>query len=110
MSSFCATCGRPRSGTARFCDGCGAEFTDPPAAQDDSGAPAADAPLLGLPPDATRADRAFGATRLDQPGAAPDPFASWYQPERPGGVPGAVPGDADGTWQPTQTVGVAPTR
>lgn len=100
MSSFCATCGRSRSGTAQFCDGCGAEFTDPPAASEDRGAP----------PDATRADPAFGATRLDLPGSEPDPFASWYQPERPGGMPGVAPRGADETWEPTQTVGVAPTR
>jgi hypothetical protein len=27
--SFCTACGRPRTGTSRFCNGCGAEFRDP---------------------------------------------------------------------------------
>ncbi|HEX9042066.1 MAG TPA: hypothetical protein VF838_13720 [Trebonia sp.] len=100
MSSYCATCGRQRNGTARFCDGCGAEFTDASPAPGDRGAVAGAAP----------ADPAFDATRTDQPAAQPDPFASWYQPQQPGGPRGAVPDDADGTWQPTQTVYSAPTR
>ncbi len=100
MSSYCATCGRQRNGTARFCDGCGAEFTDA------SAAPGAQEAAAG----ATRADPAFDPTRTDQPAAPPDPFASWYQPQQPGGARGAVPDDADGTWQPTQTVYSAPTR
>ncbi len=36
--SFCATCGRQRNGTARFCAGCGAEFTEPPPAAENGSA------------------------------------------------------------------------
>jgi hypothetical protein len=84
----------------QYCGGCGAAFTEDPAAPGAQGTPA----------DATRTDPAFNNTRTDQPAAAPDPFASWYQPQQPGGAHGAVPDDADGTWQPTQTVYSAPTR
>ena len=28
-TSFCTACGRPRTGTSRFCTGCGTEFRDP---------------------------------------------------------------------------------
>ena len=107
MSSYCATCGRQRTGTERFCDGCGAEFTD---ARDGQEAATADQPRPGPPADATRADPVFGAARRDQPAAEPDPFAGWYQPQRPGGSQGPAPADADGTWQPTQTVYSPPTR
>lgn len=97
MSSYCARCGRERDGTLQYCGGCGAAFTE------DSAAPGAQ----GTPADATHADPAFDNTRTDQPAGAPDPFASWYQPQQPGG---ALPADADGTWQPTQTVYSAPAR
>ena len=73
MSSYCARCGRERDGTLQYCGGCGAAFTE------DSAAPGAQ----GTPADATRADPAFDNTRTDQPAAAPDPFASWYQPQQP---------------------------
>jgi hypothetical protein len=107
MSSYCATCGRQRTGAERFCDGCGAEFTD---ARDGQEAATADQPRPGPPADATRADPVFGAAGRDQPAAEPDPFAGWYQPQRPGGSQGPAPADADGTWQPTQTVYSPPTR
>ena len=100
MSSYCARCGRERDGTLHYCGGCGAAFTE------DSAAPGAE----GAPADATRADPAFDKTLTTQPAAAPDPFASWYQPQQPGEARGAVPDDADGTWQPTQTVYAAPAR
>jgi hypothetical protein len=80
----------------QYCGGCGAAFTEDSAAHGAQGTPA----------DATRADPAFDNTHTDQPAAAPDPFASWYQPQQPGG---AIPDD-DGTWQPTQTVYSAPPR
>jgi hypothetical protein len=107
MSSYCATCGRQRTGTERFCDGCRAEFTD---ARDGQEAATSDQPHPGPPADATRADPVFGAARRDQPAAEPDPFAGWYQPQRPGGAQGSAPANADGTWQPTQTVYSPPTR
>ncbi len=100
MSSYCARCGRERDGALQYCGGCGAAFTE------DSAAPGAQ----GTPAGATRADPAFDNTRTTQPAAAPDPFASWYQPQQPGGARGAVPDNADGTWQPTATVYSAPGR
>jgi len=91
--SFCASCGRQRSGTARFCGTCGAEFSDPPAASDDQGSSPADvAPLPDL-------------TRIQPPADQPDPFASWYQQQ-----PQSARIDADPTWQPTQTVSTAPAQ
>lgn len=90
--SFCASCGRQRSGTARFCSGCGAEFGDVTAASGDQEPPAAD-----------RADP--GATRLEPPAPQTDPFASWYQQQ-----PSAGRADAGSTWQPTQTVHAGPTQ
>ena len=99
MSSYCARCGRERDGALQYCGGCGAAFTEGPAA-----------PAQGTPAGAPSADPAFDKTRTDQPAAAPDPFASWYQPQQPGGARRAVPDDADGPLQPTQTVYPAPTR
>ncbi len=84
--SFCATCGRQRNGTGRFCAGCGAEFTEP--APDDQ-APAADP----------------GVTRVEPPTAPPDPFSSWYQPAPPG-----AGNDAGSTWRPTETVNATPAQ
>jgi hypothetical protein len=43
-------------------------------------------------------------TQVEPPTAQPDPFASWYQKE-----PQSA-GNADGTWQPTQTVHATPTQ
>ena len=103
MSSFCATCGRQRNGTERFCAGCGAEFNDCPRCRPGERPPRRTAP--GSPPDATRADPASARRRRDQPAAEPDPFASWYQPAAARRGPGTSPAaDADGTWQPTETV------
>jgi hypothetical protein len=96
--SFCATCGRQRNGTARFCAGCGAEFTEPPPAAEnpvvenratDDQAPAADA----------------GVTRVEPPTAPPDPFSSWYQP-----APPAAGNEAGSTWRPTETVNATPAQ
>jgi hypothetical protein len=96
---FCASCGRQRNETERFCAGCGTEFSD---------APAADADPQGPPPGATGTGTGTGAdpglTRVEPPTAPPDPFASWYQRE-----PG-VRGDADSTWQPTRTVTATPAQ
>lgn len=104
--SFCASCGRQRVGTAPFCAGCGAQFTDPPEAQTPQaqqppaeGTPGADAPLASpayLDPVVTRAEPSAGQT---------DPFASWYQQEAPPAQEGAEPG-----WQPTQTVQATPAQ
>jgi hypothetical protein len=77
--SFCASCGRQREGSARFCGGCGTEFTDPAPAHSD----------VDRPADA----------RVEPPAAQTDPFASWYQQEAPA---------AETNWQPTQTVRPAP--
>ena len=70
VMSFCASCGRQRSGTARFCGTCGTEFSDSPAAPDDQESPPADAASLNPLPD---------LTRIQPPADQPDPFASWYQ-------------------------------
>ena len=103
--SFCASCGRQRSGTARFCGGCGAEFTDSPDAAGDQVPAAADAAPDDLPRDATRMDVVPEVTRVEPPTAKTDPFASWYQREPQGARNGA-----DSTWQPTQTVQATPTQ
>jgi hypothetical protein len=79
--SVCATCGRPRTGTAPFCAGCGTRFSG---AGDGAGEPAApDAPETGSAE--TRWD-----TRVDiprgRPGLSPMP------PAQPGGLyPGPMP-------------------
>jgi len=99
--SFCANCGRQRNGTARFCDNCGTEFSDPAAIPGDHGAPSRDVTRTDITPD---------ATRTDSPAAEPDPFASWYQPRAQGGTSGAAGGAADDNWQPTQTVQAAPAK
>lgn len=103
--SFCASCGRQRNETARFCDGCGAEFSDSPSAADEQASSAPDAAEEAPPSDATRMDVTPEVTRIEPPAPATDPFAGWYQQEPPG-----VRNDADQTWQPTQTVHAAPTQ
>jgi hypothetical protein len=110
---FCASCGRQRNGTERFCAGCGKEFSDRPATTDDRAAAAAGAapddpphdPPHDPPADVTRMDVDPGVTRVEPPTAPPDPFASWYQRE-----PQPARGDAGSTWQPTQTVGATPAQ
>ena len=94
--SFCASCGRQRSGTARFCGTCGTEFSDSPAAPDDQESPPADPAGLDVLPD---------LTRIQPPADQPDPFASWYQQK-----PQAVGNEKETTWQPTQTVSASPTQ
>jgi hypothetical protein len=117
--SFCANCGRQRSGTARFCGGCGAEYSDSPdeaagaatsSAPGDPGTQPADVTHLeGPPAGVTRLDlhpEAGQAAHTDPPAAEPDPFANWYSPAaQDGGAPGAAGYPAGGQWQPTQTVG-----
>ncbi len=106
--SFCATCGRRRTGDARFCDDCGTAFPaaeaagnpgTPPAGQPAAGFPQdaggfppvpADATRVERPPDATRLERQPDATGAETRDAAPvmsatapaaaepDPFASWF--------------------------------
>jgi hypothetical protein len=102
---FCASCGRQRNENARFCGGCGAEFSDALSAADDQASPAADAAGEAPPSDATRMDVTPDVTRIEPPTATTDPFAGWYQQE-----PQAVRNDADPTWQPTQTVQTAPAQ
>lgn len=108
--SFCASCGRQRVGTSRFCAGCGTEFSDPAPVMDgrggdDQAAPAADAAAHEPPADAPHLDVDPGVTRVEPPTAGPDPFASWYQRE-----PQGVRHDAGSTWQPTQTVTATPAQ
>jgi hypothetical protein len=47
--NFCATCGRPRTGDARFCDGCGTEFRASVATAASPVAVAAGTPLADQP-------------------------------------------------------------
>jgi cell division septation protein DedD len=98
--SFCASCGRQRNGTARFCGGCGAEFSDSLAGSGDQESPAAPAPH-DPPRDAARMDAIPDLTRVEPPTVPPDTFASWYQ------QPPGVSNEADSTLQPTQTVNAA---
>jgi hypothetical protein len=98
---FCASCGRQRIGTARFCGGCGAEFTDSPADAADQVPAAADAAAEPLA-DVTSMDVAPEVSRTEPPDSRTDPFASWYQQG-----PQGARDDAESTWQPTQTVNVA---
>ena len=66
--SVCATCGRPRTGTAPFCAGCGTRF---PGAGDGAGEPAApDAPLTTEAPEDWSAETRWD-TRVDLPGGRP---------------------------------------
>jgi hypothetical protein len=98
--SFCATCGRRRTGDTRFCDGCGTEFPAPATAVAAAGTPPADEPAAEFPPgaeatpssaaqpgspladeptrwdppvEATRAERQPDATRRDTQASAPGP-------------------------------------
>jgi hypothetical protein len=75
--NFCATCGRPRTGDARFCDGCGTEL--PAAETTATGTPPADQPAAEFPPDAEETPsataqpasaRAEEPTRWDRPAEA----------------------------------------
>jgi hypothetical protein len=100
--SFCASCGRQRNETTRFCGGCGSEFSDSPSAADDQTSPTADAAPQVPPSDMTRMDVTPEVTRIEPPAPTTDPFAGWYQKE-----PQGVRNDADPTWQPTHTVHAA---
>lgn len=112
--SFCATCGRQRTGTARFCGGCGTEFPGPvpaegegerePLAGDARRPPAEDTAPSGSAGDATRSDVNPGVTQVEPSAAQTDPFASWYQKDAPAGGQAA-----DVKWHPTQTVHATPT-
>jgi hypothetical protein len=98
--SFCATCGRQRNGTSRFCAGCGAEFTEPPPAAENS-TPGSQAPGdQAQAADAGPPGPPAGVTRTDL-----DPFSSWYQP-----APPAAGNDAGSTWRPTETVNATPAQ
>jgi hypothetical protein len=110
--NFCATCGRQRTGDARFCDDCGTAFAPaaaaaPSAAPQPSTPPPADDPTRWDPPvDATRAEQQPDATRLDPAGtpatpaaAEPDPFASWFAADPPEGK-APKRNDPPGQWQP----------
>jgi hypothetical protein len=90
---FCTACGRPRSGQARFCAGCGAPFpeavsTEAPFQEVVSTDAPADEPPATVPP-------------LAVTGHHPDTVAAYYPPggqatpEQPGTAPGQQPsGDA----------------
>jgi hypothetical protein len=84
--SVCATCGRPRTGTAPFCAGCGTRF---PVAGG-AGEPAApDAPLTTKAPETGSAETRWD-TRVDIPGGGPG--LSPMPPTQPGGpYPGPMP-------------------
>lgn len=103
--SFCATCGRQRNGSARFCGGCGTEFSDPAPARSDQESPSEDAARPSLPVDTTLLDVDPGVTRVEPPAHQTESLTPWYRPEAPGASP-----DADRNWQPTQTVRAAPTQ
>jgi hypothetical protein len=112
--SFCANCGRPRDGAARFCADCGTELTGTtPVAENqaEDRAPQDPAPEDRAledpaPEELASAGSQADATLIDSRAAAPgehtDPFASWYRPEQQAGA-ATSPSPAYG---PTQTVGV----
>jgi hypothetical protein len=83
--SVCATCGRPRTGAAPFCAGCGTRFSG-----DGAGDPAApDAPLTTRAPETGSAETRWD-TRVDMPGGRPG--LSPMPPAQPGGrYPGPMP-------------------
>jgi hypothetical protein len=103
--NFCATCGRPRTGDGRFCDGCGTEFrgaataaspiaASPMAA---SGTPVADQPAAGFPADAEDAGATPSAAAQSGSPLADEP-TRWDPPAeatRLGTAPAdVVPADA----------------
>ena len=120
--NFCATCGRQRTGDARFCAGCGTEFPTATTAAPGSllaDAPAADPPVeetrletapsdWTAPADATRVERQPDVTRIDPRGASaaaapgapaePDPFAAWFAAD-PAEGQAAPRTDPPGPWQ-----------
>ena len=84
---FCTACGRPRSGQARFCAGCGAPFpeavnTEAPFPEAVSGGgPAAEPPASAQPPAVT-------GHHADTAAAYYPPDSGQDAPEQPGTVPG----------------------
>jgi hypothetical protein len=96
--SFCASCGRTRDETARFCGTCGAEYADPSDAQASPEDTARAAAPEGVTPTAIVSEAGPA-----EPLGEPDPFASWYQPE-----PRAGAQNAGSNWQSTQTVQATP--
>jgi hypothetical protein len=132
--NFCATCGRQRTGDARFCPGCGTEF--PPGTEGSAGAEGLagaeatrmeTAPSSWAAPDDTRVERQPDPTMIDTQGAAapgppptaaaesarPDPFASWFaqDPAEPAAPPRNTPPghrQPGGPWQSADTVYAAP--
>lgn len=101
--TFCANCGRQRNGSARFCGGCGTEFSDPAPGRSDQESPSEQATRPSPPLNATLLDVDPGVTRVESPAPQADSLASWYRPEAPAGSP-----EADALWQPTQTVRAKP--
>ncbi len=68
--SFCATCGRARTGTSPFCAGCGTRFADAGDGAGESAAP--DAPVTAETPETGSAETRWD-TRVDIPGGGPAP-------------------------------------
>jgi hypothetical protein len=77
--NFCATCGRRRTGDARFCDGCGTEFA------------AREAPAT---PQATATPEAPGAAKVPETAQAPETVIA---PETSAAPEGAEPEAAEPT-------------
>ncbi len=80
--SFCATCGRPRTGTAPFCAGCGARFAD--------AADAADAADQAAAPESGSSETRWD-TRVELPGGLAPSAAPPTQPTPAFPPPAAVP-------------------
>jgi hypothetical protein len=98
---FCTKCGRQRTGSSRFCDGCGNDLGEQAV---DTGTPLASEPVAQ-----PRGDASANATRVDTPDAAqpptgPDPFAPWFgvsSPAYEAAPPSVSPADR---WDTADTV------
>ncbi|HEX4093885.1 MAG TPA: hypothetical protein VHZ33_34645 [Trebonia sp.] len=107
--SFCAKCGRERSGDVRYCGGCGTEFAAASAEEPESWDQRPDDTRVERQPDATMIDRpgSAGPSRAATPAAAePDPFAAWFAPDAQA-APRTEPGgqwQAAEPWQAADTV------
>jgi hypothetical protein len=103
---FCTKCGRQRTGSSRFCDGCGNDLGEQAV---DTGTPLASGPVAQ-----PRWDASANATRVETPDAAqaptgPDPFAPWFgvpSTAHEAAPPGASPADR---WETADTVSARPT-
>jgi hypothetical protein len=118
--NFCPKCGRQRTGSNRFCSGCGNDFGEPAA---DSGTPLAAEPIAQVPlttavpitaaatrPEPMPAADLAHAAAPPQASAEPDPFASAFEDPSPGGEPTLPRGEPTDQWATANTIYAEPAQ